>query len=113
MLGAAVLMAAATMAEAGPSVEKQVRQYFASYPVLINIAKCESRMRQYDEKGRVLKNPSSSASGVMQIMLSYHRKPAARLGLDLHTLDGNLRYALHLYKQEGTRPWNASRHCWG
>lgn len=105
-------MATATMAEAGPTVEKQVRRYFAAHPVLINIAKCESKMRHFDEKGRVLKNPNSSASGVMQIMLSYHRKPAARLGLDLRTLDGNLRYALHLYKHEGTRPWNASRHCW-
>lgn len=111
-MGAAIFMATATMAEAGPTVEKQVRRYFAAHPVLINIAKCESKMRHFDEKGRVLKNPNSSASGVMQIMLSYHRKPAARLGLDLRTLDGNLRYALHLYKHEGTRPWNASRHCW-
>ena len=113
MLGAAMVMAAATVAEAKVNVETQVRKYFSAYPVLINIAKCESRMRHLDEKGRLLKNPKSSASGVMQIMLSYHKEPAARLGLDLATLDGNLRYALHLYKNEGTRPWNASRHCWG
>ncbi len=102
----------ATTTHAGP-VEKEVRQYFADVPIMATIAGCESRFRQFDENGRVLKNPNSSASGVMQIMSSIHKREAARLGYDIYTLEGNLAYARHLYRNEGTRPWNASRHCWG
>jgi hypothetical protein len=49
----------------------------------------------------------------MQIIASVHRHEARKLGFDIDTLKGNLRYAFHLYKQEGTRPWRASRSCWG
>lgn len=95
------------------SSEAVVKRQFAKEPVLISIAKCESGMRQFDEFGRVLKNPRSSATGVMQIMASVHRRSAMRLGYDIYTLEGNLGYAKKLYQREGTKPWNASRHCWG
>ncbi len=94
------------------SSEAVVKRQFAGQPVLISIAKCESGMRQFDDSGRVLKNPRSSATGVMQIMASVHRRQALRLGFDINTLNGNLGYAKKLYSNEGTRPWNASRHCW-
>ena len=93
------------------TIEKKVKARFASAPVLVKIAKCESGFRQYSGN-RPLRNPSSSATGVMQIMYSVHHKRASRLGHDITTLDGNLAYALYLYKNEGTRPWNASKHCW-
>lgn len=108
----AILMAIATTTHSRPHAETEVRRQFASHPVLIAIARCESGMRHFDDKGRVLKNPHSSATGVMQLMYSVHHRPALRQGLDIRTLKGNLAYALRLYKQEGTRPWNASRHCW-
>ncbi len=106
------MMTAATTTHARSYTEQEVRKTFASHPVLISIAKCESGMRHFDDKGRVLKNPASSATGVMQIMSSVHRRPAARLGFDIHKLEGNLAYARHLYRTEGTKPWKASRHCW-
>jgi len=92
--------------------EQVVRKTFRDTPILIQIARCESGFRQFDENGKALKNPKSSATGVMQIMSSYHRKTAAKLGFDIRTLNGNLKYAKWLYKNEGTRPWNASKHCW-
>lgn len=95
------------------TVEQTVRATFANARVLISIARCESRFRHYDENGNVLRNEQgSSATGVMQIMSSVHKGPASELGYDINTLDGNLGYALHLYRTQGTSPWNASKYCW-
>ena len=113
MLMAVLGTTVATTTHARSYTEREVRRQFASHPVLISIAKCESGMRQFDKTGKVLKNPNSSAIGVMQIMSSIHSRSAARLGFDIRTLPGNLGYAKHLYRAEGTRPWKASRHCWG
>jgi hypothetical protein len=115
---AAVLFPSASTARtqssvSAPTVEKAVRAKFANAPVLIKIARCESRFRHYDENGNVLMNEQgSSATGVMQLMSSYHKRPAAKLGYDITTLDGNLGYSLHLYKKQGTKPWNESKSCW-
>ncbi len=96
------------------SVEEYVREEFKDIPVMIDIARCESRFRQYDSAGRVLKNPTSSAMGAFQIMASLHAAPAkANLGLDIYSLEGNTAYARYLYEKNGTRDWNASKHCWG
>jgi len=96
------------------SVEQTVRAKFANAKVLIQVARCESRFRHYDSRGRVLRNAQgSSAVGVMQIMSSVHKRTAEKLGYDIYTLDGNLGYALYLYKHQGTAPWNESKHCWG
>lgn len=94
-------------------IELIVRNYFADAPVMVQIARCESNFRQYNANGVVLKNPTSSAKGVFQIMESLHTRTASNLGHDILTIEGNLGYARHLYEREGTRPWNASRHCWG
>lgn len=95
------------------SVEPTVRAYFADIPVMISIAKCESRFRQYDHAGRPLYNEDgTTAVGVMQIMYSVHGTKARELGMDIRTLKGNLAYARYLYKHAGTSPWSASRGCW-
>ena len=94
------------------SVEQYVETYFADTPVLIEIARCESHMRQFDKDGNVLKNKTSSAIGIMQIMSSIHDDYADKLGIDIFTMQGNLAYAKHLYEQKGTAPWNASKACW-
>lgn len=99
----------------GPNegVEEQARAYFADIPVMIEIARCESEFKHYNENGTVRKNhQGSSATGLMQIMSSIHRKPAARLGFDIDTPEGNMEYARHLYEKNGTWPWLASKHCW-
>lgn len=96
------------------TTEDAVRTYFADIPILQEVARCESRFRQYDSTGRPLRNMhGSSATGVMQIMSSVHRDTALHLGYDIDTLEGNMGYARYLYERNGTRDWNASRHCWG
>lgn len=99
---------------ASQSVEEFVREYFKDAPVMIDIARCESRFRQFDSAGKVLKNPSSSAMGAFQIMASLHAKNAENsLGVSIYDLEGNAAYARYLYERNGTRDWNASKHCWG
>lgn len=95
------------------TVDEYVREYFKDVPVLAEIAKCESQMRQFDKNGNVIKNPNSSAIGIMQIMSSIHSDPADKLGIDIYTVEGNLAYARYLYDEKGTQPWNASKACWG
>ncbi|HEV8666897.1 MAG TPA: hypothetical protein VN665_03580 [Candidatus Paceibacterota bacterium] len=107
---------AQTLAQPMPqsqTVQQYVTEYFADEPVMIAIAGCESHFRQYDKDGSVLKNPTTSAIGVMQIMSSVHNERAADLGIDIYTTQGNLAFAKFLYDNNGTAPWNASRGCWG
>lgn len=102
---------------AAQTVEEYVREYFADIPVMIEVAKCESQFRQFNNKGEVLKNPGSSAVGVFQIMGSIHGEFAdEKLGLDIYSLQGNAAYARYLYDKQGTKPWEAdmkSKNCWG
>lgn len=118
MVGAILASLAITTATyANPRIERLVRSYFKDAPVMVRIAKCESGFHHYDphRPSRLLTNPDprSSASGVFQILLKTHGPTAAKLGIDLRTVEGQLQYARHLYRQNGTRDWTASRSCWG
>jgi len=90
---------------------------------MIPIIKCESHFRHYDKEGAPLRNSSgSSAVGVAQILSSmhpdqkiidrYNRKYDAGLSiedLDVNTFEGNIGYALVLFKMNGTRDWECSK----
>jgi len=93
-------------ATAPASVEDRVREYFADIPVMIEIARCESKFRQFTDSGSVLRGGASGQFvGIFQFMESIHSSAARSLGHDLATVDGNLAYARHLYTQQGTKPW--------
>jgi hypothetical protein len=95
------------------STEQYVRQQFADTPIMIQIAYCESTFRQLDSNGNPIKNhKGSSATGVMQIMASIHEEDANKLGMDINTLEGNVRFARYLYDKFGTKPWDDSKDCW-
>lgn len=95
------------------TTEEQVRAYFSETPILAEVARCESHFRQFDENGQVLRGKVNAQDvGVMQINEHYHLKTAQQLGLDIHTLEGNMAYAKYLYDTQGTRPWNYSSACW-
>jgi len=103
----------ALMASSNASVETHVREYFKETPILAKIAYCESRFRQYDEKGNLLRGELTPKDvGVMQINEYYHGDTADKLGINVHTLEGNLAYAKWLYEREGTQPWASSQKCW-
>lgn len=95
------------------TLEEYVRLYYYETPILAEIAKCESRFRHLGANGKVLRGEASREDvGVMQINEFYHEERAEKLGLNLHTLDGNLAYAKWLYDREGGVPWFASSKCW-
>jgi hypothetical protein len=95
------------------AVEAKVRDYFKDAPDMIEIARCESKFRQYTDSGNVFRGGMSGGMvGVFQFFESIHAPGAKALGLDLTTLDGNLAYAKHVYETEGTTPWNSSQDCW-
>lgn len=81
---------------------------------LIAVARCESGYRQFNEDGTLLRGKQNSQDvGVLQINEKYHLADSKRLGYDIHTLEGNIRYGEYLYNHQGLTPWNWSRHCWG
>lgn len=102
-----------TKKSSSKTTKQIVQEYFAETPILIDVASCESRFIQYDADGSVHRgfiNPQDV--GVMQINEKYHLSDSIKLGLDIHTLEGNLDYAKHLYNKQGTRPWEYSSKCW-
>ena len=95
------------------AIEMAVREYFKDIPVLVTIARCESRFRQTLADGSVLRGSVDTADvGVMQINTRYHSARARELGLDLKELQDNMAYARRLYEKQGTAPWQASAPCW-
>jgi hypothetical protein len=92
------------------NTEAEVRAFFKETPVMIEIARCESKFRQFTDAGNPLR--SAGMIGVFQFYESIHAPGAKALGFDLATLEGNLGYAKHVYETEGTTPWNGSRYCW-
>lgn len=97
-----------------PTVEEYVNTYFENAPILAAIAECESHYRHFDEHGDIIRGRANSQDvGVMQINERFHLEAAVDLGYNLYSLEGNVAYAQYLYDEEGTKPWNASKKCWG
>jgi hypothetical protein len=95
------------------TVEDIVNEYFKDTPALSKVAFCESRYKQFDENGNILRGVQNSSDvGVMQINEYYHSTESIKLGMDIHTLEGNLAYAKHLYETQGLQPWSSSSKCW-
>lgn len=94
-------------------LESEVRLYFKDVPIMAEVVKCESRFRQFEADGSVIRGKVNNKDvGLSQINEYYHAERAKKLGLDLHTVEGNLAYAKLLYEEEGTRPWKSSSPCW-
>ena len=80
--------------------------------VLNRIAYCESRDRQYDENGDVVRGVNPHDLGRYQINITHWGDEAKKQGFDLHTEEGNEAMALYLYRKFGTKPWHWSQKCW-
>jgi hypothetical protein len=91
-----------------------VEHEFGSSSIMVKVARCESKFRQFDANDRPLAGAvNGDDTGVFQINKYWHLKESKRIGMDIETLQGNLEYAHRLYRREGTTPWNASKYCWG
>lgn len=81
--------------------------------ILKKISWCESGNMQFEKDGSIHRgkiNPKDI--GKYQINERWNGEEALRLGFDIYTLEGNTKMALHLYKGQGTTPWDWSRGCW-
>ena len=97
-----------------PTVEEYVREHFENYPVMAEVARCESRFRHFNKNGNIIRGEVNAEDvGVMQINEHYHSDTADKLGISLYTLEGNVDYATYLFEKQGTSPWLASSKCWG
>lgn len=77
------------------------------------VAYCESTWRQFNDDGTVLRGIVNSKDiGYFEINEKYHLKEAITLGIDIYTLEGNIRFAKYLYDTQGLRPWASSESCW-
>lgn len=112
-------MSAASLNQTMPqaqTIKEYVQTYFADEPIMVAIAECESHFRQYGKDGSVFRNVLNANGtydiGIMQINSIWVDK-AAKLGLDLSTIQGNLAFGRYLYDAQGSTPWNSSKPCWG
>jgi hypothetical protein len=77
------------------------------------IALAESSGRQFDKYGRVLSGVvNNKDKGLFQISETYWGEKSRELGFDIHSVEGNVKMAVYLYKMQGTKPWIHSRHMW-
>lgn len=83
-----------------------------STPEAMEVSWCESNLRQFNKDGTVLRGRINPADvGAFQINEIIHAKEIKRLGLDVHTLEGNIKFAAHLYRKNGWRDWKWSYSC--
>lgn len=95
------------------TIKELVEDEFGVGHVMVEIARCESQYRQFNE-GEVLRgkvNPKDV--GIFQINEGYHLSIATKMDIDIETAEGNIAYARHLFETKGTAPWVWSKPCWG
>jgi hypothetical protein len=103
----------ADTADANGGVEEAIQAYFPHVPVMMEIARCESRLRQfYGPELPLAGGTGGNMIGLFQINAPVHFELAQELGMNIYTLEGNIAYAKLLYENEGTRPWRSSQKCW-
>jgi len=91
-------------------VIKEVGIKFEDIPMLVRICKAESGGQQFKKNGDVVRglvNPSDI--GYCQINEYINNDEARRLGYDIYTEQGNKDYAVYLFLNKGTRPWDSSK----
>jgi soluble lytic murein transglycosylase-like protein len=99
------------------TIATMIREASAKYGIddnlTLEIARCESSLRQFDKSGNVVRGKVNSKDvGVFQINEDYHLSVSRKLGLDIYTTRGNIEYAMLLIKRSGRAPWGSSRACW-
>ncbi len=82
-------------------------------PIFDRIAYCESRNRQFNKDGTILRGIIHPYDvGRYQINSLQWSDEADKLRIDMYTEDGNEAMALYIYNKYGTKPWRSSQKCW-
>lgn len=95
-------------------IEAKALDYGVAPELALEIAFCESSLRQFDARtGKALRgihNPDDV--GLFQINGRFHLEKSQKLGFDIYTSEGNVEYAMWLLANEGARHWRWSQNCW-
>lgn len=105
---------AATPVVASPStIPRMIAAEFGAYaPIMQEIARCESTLRQHNDIGGPIENPVTHDIGLFQIN-PIHFNEFAKLGISIYTVEGNIKAARVLFDQSHLGPWRSSLKCWG
>lgn len=110
----------AVLATSTPSIIEETPKNAELYDILKPVCGCESagkpylEPRQYEIDGITVRygRVNNLDKGMCQINLHYHEAQSEKLGFDVMTADGNIKYANWLYDRDGLQPWSASKPCW-
>lgn len=83
-------------------------------PVMERISHCESNGSHLNKSGQVVVKVNTNGTydtGKYQINSIWNKK-ATQMGLNLSNEKDNEAFAMYLYKNYGTVPWNSSINCW-
>ena len=98
-----------------PELYHLIEAHFGtSTPQAIEVAWCESNLRQYNANGAVLRgreNPNDI--GVFQINYWIHRKEIEKQALDVTKVEDNVKFAAFLWQRNEWRDWKWSAKCHG
>ena len=82
-------------------IEERVK---VEIPELYETIRCESRFRQFDDKGNVLQSHTKDM-GVGQIHVPIWGEEAKRLGYDIYSFRGNMEMTKYILKVQGKKAW--------
>lgn len=91
-------------------IKELIRETFPhNAATMLRVASCEGGIQ--DDAPT---NPTNGSfdKGIYQVSEKYHGAEAKKLGLDLHDVRDNIKFAKLLYDREGLKPWSASKKCW-
>jgi len=91
-----------------------VREAFPDDTTMWKIARAESNCMQFESNNSaVVRNPSSSAVGIFQILEKTHGRDCGIDGVDIHTLEGNIACARKLsLRNPNYSDWDESAGRW-
>lgn len=95
------------------SVEEEVIHEFGLNSPMYRIAQCESRFRQFDASGGILRGIENPLDrGVYQINEKYWLEESIKQNYDIFTITGNIQMARYILRTQGLNAWSASKFCW-
>lgn len=88
-----------------------IDKIFPDVPIMHKVAECESGKRQAIN-GKVVIGRITPDRGLFQISPKHWLAESKRLGLNIDTLEGNVRMARVIYNAQGLNAWKPSKFCW-
>jgi len=104
-----IITASSTRAEVIEIITERATALELDPAQVLKIAYCES---SFKVNALNTKTVIGHDSFLMQINSHFHADTMNEMGLNYDNPDDSLNYGLWLLKEQGTKPWNASKKCW-